>query len=72
MKTKEIREKDTPALVVELKGQRVKLFELRSQLSIQKVDDTSQARVIRRDIARLMTILTERRKAFVKSAEKTK
>lgn len=58
MKAKELREKETPALNEELKTLRKRMFELRTQAVTEKVEDNSQFRKVRRDIARL---LTERR-----------
>jgi large subunit ribosomal protein L29 len=60
MKTKEIREKQLPALNQELQEARKKLFELRTQAVTEKLENPSQIGHLRRDIARIMTILRER------------
>ena len=50
-------------LSAEVKGLRNQLFSLRSQTVTEKVEDNSQFRKIRRDIARLLTVQHERRTA---------
>lgn len=55
----------------ELKKQREKHFELRSQTVTEKVTDTSQFAKVRKDIARVQTELSARRmKAAGKSSGK--
>ncbi len=57
-------------LSAELKKQREKHFELRSQTVTEKVTDTSQFSKVRKDIARVQTELSARRaKESVKSAK---
>ena len=63
MKPKEIRDKETPAIQLELKELQKKLYELRTQSSTEKVEDTSQFRKARRSIARMKTILKQRKDA---------
>jgi large subunit ribosomal protein L29 len=60
MNAKEIREKQTSAIEQELGELRRRLFDLRNQAATEKVEDTSQFRKLRRDIARLKTILLQR------------
>lgn len=60
MTTKEIREKETLALQHELADRLKRLFELRSQAVTEKLEDPSQLRKTRREIARIKTILRER------------
>jgi large subunit ribosomal protein L29 len=60
MTTKEIREKETEALKHELGDQQKHLFDLRSQAVTEKLEDPSQLRKTRKDIARIKTILHER------------
>ena len=52
MKTKEIREKTTEALIHELTDRQKHLFELRSQAVTEKLEDPSQLLKTRREIAR--------------------
>lgn len=63
MKAKEIREKDDAKLTQELADLRTKTFTLRTQAVTQKVEDTAGLGKIRRDIARIETILNERRRS---------
>lgn len=53
--TEEIRKMRDEELSIELKKLREKLFTLRSQTVTDKVEDTSQFRKLRRDVARLLT-----------------
>jgi len=62
-KTKEkqgFKDKESPAVAEELKGLRRKLFELRTQAVTEKVEDTTQFRKNRRDVARILTALRQR------------
>jgi len=58
MTGEEVRSMKDEEISIELKRLREKLFTLRSQTVTEKVENTSQLRVLRRDVARL---LTERR-----------
>jgi large subunit ribosomal protein L29 len=60
MKVKEIREKETEHLKHELEDQRKHLFDLRSQAVTEKLEDPSQLKKTRKDIARMMTVLKQR------------
>ena len=60
MTSKEIREKDTEALKHELADRQKHLFDLRSQAVTEKLEDPSQLKKTRKDIARMKTILRER------------
>jgi ribosomal protein L29 len=60
MTLKEIREKETGHLNAELLEKQKKLFELRGQAVTEKLEDPSQLRKTRKDIARMKTILRER------------
>ena len=60
MVIKEIREKQTEALQHEL-GEKLKhLFDLRSQAVTEKLEDPSQLKKTRREIAQIKTILRQR------------
>jgi large subunit ribosomal protein L29 len=63
MTGKEVRAMSEDQLSGELGSLRQRLFTLRSQTVTEKVEDNSQFRKIRRDIARLMTVQNERRAA---------
>ena len=62
MKTslKEIRDKDTNQLQHELADRYKHLFDLRSQAVTEKLEDPSQLRKTKKDIARIKTLIRER------------
>jgi large subunit ribosomal protein L29 len=63
MNTKEMRAKDSDALIKELQELQKAHFSLRMQKATQQLQNTSQIRNTRRDIARVRTILTQKAKA---------
>jgi len=60
MKAKELRAKDDEALGKELNELLRAHFSLRMQVGTQQLNDTSQLRKTRRDIARVRTVLNQR------------
>jgi large subunit ribosomal protein L29 len=60
MKAKELRGKDTADLNKELLDLLKAQFSLRMQLATQQLNNTSQLGKVRKDIARVRTILRER------------
>ena len=60
MTPKEIREKETEHLKHELEEKRKHLFDLRTQAVTEKLEDPSQLRKTKKDIARMNTILRQR------------
>lgn len=60
MTIKEIREKTTETLGLELLERRKHLFDLKSQAVTEKLEDPSQLGKTRKDIARVKTILRQR------------
>jgi large subunit ribosomal protein L29 len=60
MTGKELREKETSHLTHELEEQKKHLFDLRSQAVTEKLEDPSQLRKTRKDIARIKTTLRQR------------
>jgi large subunit ribosomal protein L29 len=73
MTVKEIREKETEHLKQELVEKRKHMFDLRSQAVTEKLEDPSQLRKTRKDIARMQTILKQREiEQQKKSAQATK
>ena len=60
MTTKEIREKETNHLTTELVEKQKHLFDLRSQAVTEKLEDPSQLRKTRKDIARIKTVIRQR------------
>ena len=69
MKIKELRDKDTPALQHELKDKQKHLFTLRSQAVTEKLEDPTQLKKTRRDIAQIRTVLRQREMESAKSAQ---
>jgi large subunit ribosomal protein L29 len=59
-KVREIRSKSVPELAEQLGEAKEQLFRLRFQHATHQLDDTSQLRSVRRDIARIQTIITEK------------
>lgn len=60
MEIKEMRGKDATALNKELQDLLKAQFSLRMQKATQQLQNTSQIRKVRRDIARVRTVLTEK------------
>ena len=60
MKATELRQKDGAELQKELEGLLRAQFGLRMQLATQQLSNTSQLKKVKRDIARVRTILKEK------------
>ena len=60
MKTSELRGKDAGALTKELQDLLKAQFSLRMQKATQQLTNTSQLKKVRRDIARVRTVLAEK------------
>ncbi|RKP43339.1 50S ribosomal protein L29 [Trinickia fusca] len=60
MKASELHQKDAAALNKELTDLLKAQFGLRMQLATQQLTNTSQLKKVRRDIARVRTVLTEK------------
>ena len=63
MKAQELREKDVDALNAELSELLTQQFKLRMQRSSGQMSQTHQFKAVRRDIARVQTVLTEKGQA---------
>ena len=61
MKAEELRELDPEELSGRLKGARRELFELRFKLAVGQLDNPRQIRKVRGEIARILTVVHERR-----------
>ena len=70
MKIKEVREKATEHLQHELDEARKQLFALRTQSVTEKLEDPSQLRKTRKTIARLMTVMNQRKREQAKAEAK--
>ncbi len=60
MKAKEIRELTSEQLEAKLKELKEELFNLRFQLAINQLDNPHKITAVKKDIARVMTILQEK------------
>ena len=60
MKVVDVRSKSDDELKEDLLGLRKEAFNLRFQAASGQLENTSQVRLVRRDIARIKTILNER------------
>lgn len=63
MKTKEIRQLSVDELNAKLKELKTELFNLRFQLAINQLENTNRITEVKRDIARVLTILQEKKDA---------
>jgi ribosomal protein L29 len=63
MKASDIRAKTTDELLNQLSELRKEQFNLRFQRASGQLENTSRVRQVRRDIARILTVLSERRRA---------
>ncbi len=68
MKTKEIRQMSDDQLVKKESELKNELFNLRFQLATGQLDNPQKIKVIKRDIARVKTIITERAMKIGKEA----
>lgn len=60
MKAKDLRDKNSDELHVELGRLRRRLYDMRSQAVTEKLENPRQLLYVRRDVARIHTILSER------------
>ncbi|MBA2876755.1 50S ribosomal protein L29 [Thermaerobacillus caldiproteolyticus] len=60
MKAKEIRELTTAEIEQKIKSLKEELFNLRFQLATGQLENTARIREVRKDIARMKTIIRER------------
>ena len=63
MKAADVRAKTSDELKTDLVGLKKEQFNLRFQRASGQLENTTRVRVIRRDIARIRTILNERHRA---------
>ena len=61
MKISKIREMSSPELTTELSELKTELFKLRFSLATNGLDNPMKIREVKKDIARINTILTERK-----------
>ena len=63
MKISEIREMTSEQLDAKLKELKEELFNLRFQLAINQLENTNRIGEVKKDIARVMTVLREKKDA---------
>ena len=68
MKINKIREMSSPELEKELSELKTELFKLRFSLATHGLDNPMRIKEVRKDIARINTVLTERKIAESKNA----
>ena len=68
MKPEDVRAKTTDELVDALNGLKKEQFNLRFQRATGQLENTARTRVIRRDIARIKTVLGQRRRESATAA----
>ncbi|MDY2738114.1 50S ribosomal protein L29 [Intestinibacter sp.] len=61
MKAKELRDLNSEELIVKLNDFKSELFSLRFQLATGQLENTARIKMVKRDIARVKTILAERK-----------
>jgi large subunit ribosomal protein L29 len=66
MKIKDIRDMDDAKLQGELTALQTQIFTLRTQAVTQKVEDTASVGKLKKDIARIKTVLRQRSLATAK------
>lgn len=63
---KEIREKDDAVLLKEIDNLKEELFDLRFKQALGQLDNPARLREVRKTIARIKTVITERELSEVK------
>ena len=61
MKAKELRDLKSEELMVKLNDFKSELFSLRFQLATGQLENTARIKMVKKDIARVKTILAERK-----------
>ena len=69
VKAEELHALDADELTSRLKGARRELYELRFKLAVGQLDDHRQVRKVRKDIARILTVVHTRRLALLAGEE---
>jgi large subunit ribosomal protein L29 len=64
MKANEIREMNTTDIKTKIEDLKKELFDLRFQAAVGQLEDTAQLSKLKKDIARMYTIITEREKSI--------
>lgn len=67
LRAKELREKSLEELEEMLKNERLALFELRKKMALRDLKDVRSVMMQRHNIARILTVITEKRKEIIKA-----
>lgn len=70
MNATEVRSKEDKELLYDLKNLRQELFDLRFQSASENISNPARISMIRRDVARILTVLNERKKGVRGAAPK--
>lgn len=74
MKIRDIRELKTPELIKQIEEERKNLIDLKFAHQLKQLTNTAKLRAVKKDIAKLLTVLKERQiteqKGSVKNAQK--
>lgn len=62
IKTKEVRDKSVPELEELVRQERASLFKARRDLVFRQITDTASLKVRRQNIARLLTLIEEKKR----------
>jgi len=62
LKPEELRKLSLPELQQRLQQERERLFQFRQNRAMRKLSDTASIRITRHNIARLLTIITEKQR----------
>ncbi|MCS6950378.1 MAG: 50S ribosomal protein L29 [Armatimonadota bacterium] len=68
LKPEELRQLSLSELHQRLQQERERLFQLRQNKAVRKLSDTASIRITRHNIARLLTIITEKQRAQQRSS----
>jgi len=68
MKASEIRELTTEELQTKLKTLKEELFNLRFQLAVNQLDNPTRVKAVKKDIARVLTVIREQELESSKNA----
>lgn len=71
MKIADVRTKDAAALTADLVGLRKEQMNIRFQKSSGQMENTARVRIVRKDIARIKTVLAEMKNGKAGTAKKT-
>ena len=72
MKNKELKELNSQELLLKEKNLKKELFDLNYQKKVSRVEKPARFKMLRREIARILTILRERELDDERNSQKTK